>query len=157
MNAGRAAAFVIPLSLAASLALAEDPQPPEKKPAASREAPAPPAAPAKGLVVFVDPVTGQIRQPDPAEIGALTAPPQRSTTARPAPDAPLLMKYGPGGAVGVVLDSRYESFMVVTKKPDGSLSMDCVEGARKADEAVTGGTKKKPAKTATGPEASDAR
>ena len=150
MNAGRAVAFVIPLSLAFSPALADDSPRAEKKTAAA------PAAPAKGLVVFVDPVTGKIRQPDPAEIGALTAPPAESATAKPAPEAPLVMKYGPGGAVGVVLDSRYESFMVVTKKPDGTLSMDCVEGARKADETVAGGPKKA-AKKAKGPEASDAR
>ncbi len=106
-----------------------------------REGPAAPAVPQKGLVVFVDPVTGKIRQPDAAEIGALTAPPRGTETARPAPEPPLEMKYGPGGAVGVVLDSRYESFMVVTKAPDGKLAMDCVTGGRNADAAVAAGAK----------------
>jgi hypothetical protein len=136
MNAGRALAFVIPLSLASSLCLAEEAPPPEKKAAAAAA-----ASPQKGLVVFVDPVTGQIRQPDPSEIGALTAPPPGSETAKPAAEPPLQMKFGPGGAVGVVLDGRYENFLVVTKTPDGKLAMDCVTGSGKAAEAVAAGAK----------------
>jgi hypothetical protein len=123
MKAGRALAFLIPLSLASSFSLAQ-------------------TAPGKGLVVFVDPVTGKIRQPEPSEIGALTAP--SAAAAAPAVEPPLLMKNGPGGAVGVVLDSRYESFMVVTKTPDGKLAMECVTGGKKADEAVSAGTKTAP-------------
>lgn len=142
MNAGRAFASLSPLFLACSLALAEDPPPAEKVAPAARQAPASPAPPAKGLVVFVDPVTGKIRQPDAAEIGALTAPRPGTAAAAPAAEAPLLMKYGPGGAVGVVLDSRYESFMVATKAPDGKLAMNCVEGARKANEAVAAAVKR---------------
>ena len=53
--------------------------PPGKVPAVKTTPPATPqqaapqqAAPAAGMVVFVDPVTGQIRQPDAAEIGTLT-------------------------------------------------------------------------------------
>lgn len=138
MNAGRALAFAIPFSLASSLAFAQDSPPADGKPAAP---PGAAAAPAKGLVVFVDPVTGKIRQPDPAEIGALTAPKPGAEAARPAPEAPLQMKFGPGGAVGVALDSRFESFMVVTKKPDGTLSMSCVTDGRKAEEAVLPGAK----------------
>lgn len=129
MNAGRVLAFLIPLSFASSPALAQPAAPPGK-------------APGKGAVVFIDPVTGKIRQPEPAEIGALTAPP--AATAPPAVDAPLLMKTGPGGAVGVVLDSRFESFMVVTRTPDGKLAMECVTGGKKADETVAAGAKPEP-------------
>jgi hypothetical protein len=132
MNAVRVLAFVIPLS-ASSLSFAQGAPPAETKAVAVREGP---AAPAKGLVVFIDPVTGKIRQPDPAEIGGLVAPPAAVT--RPV-EAPLVMKFGPGGAVGVVLDSRFESFMVVTKKPDGKLAMDCVTGEQKAHEAISAG------------------
>jgi len=146
MKAGRALAFLIPLSLASSLALAQPAPPPEKKAAPACEGP---AAPASGLVVFIDPVTGKIRPPEPSEIGALTAPP--AAAAVPAVEPPLLMKAGPGGAVGVVLDSRFESFMVVTKTPDGKLAMECVTGARKADETVSAG-----AKTAPKPDAKEA-
>ncbi|HEY3351528.1 MAG TPA: hypothetical protein VGM13_17255 [Thermoanaerobaculia bacterium] len=139
MNAGRALAFLIPFSLASSLAPAQPASPPENKAAPAREGP---AAPAKGLVVFIDPVTGKIRQPEPAEIGALTAPP--AAAGVPAVEPPLLMKTGPGGAVGVVLDSRFASFMVVTKTPDGKLAMECVTGGKKADETVSAGVKPAP-------------
>jgi hypothetical protein len=138
MKAGRALAFLIPLSLASSLALAQPVPPPEKKAAQAREGA---NAPAKGLVVFIDPVTGKIRQPEPSEIGALTAPP---AAVAPAVEPPLVMKTGPGGAVGVVLDSRFESFMVVTKTPDGKLAMECVTGGKKADETVSAGAKPAP-------------
>ena len=83
-------------------------------------------------MVFVDPVTGKIRQPEPAEIGALTAPPPGAAAAKPAAEPPLEMKFGPAGAVGVVLDSRFESFMVVTKTPDGKLAMDVRDGRPEA-------------------------
>lgn len=147
MSAGRTLAAAV-LFLGGSLALADEaPRPPDakKKPPAETKAAPAPTAPASraagGLVVFVDPVTGKIRQPDAAEIGALTAPPPGAPAAPPAAEPPLEMRFGPGGAVGIVLDSRYESFLVVTKKPDGKLAMECVAGGRKADEAVAAGAK----------------
>jgi hypothetical protein len=88
-------------------------------------------------VVFVDPVTGKIREPEPSEIGGLAG--TREAAAGSTADKPLVMKSGPGGAVGVALDSRYETFMVVTKKPDGMLAMDCVTGGRNADAVVAAG------------------
>jgi hypothetical protein len=126
MKAGRLSAVVIALmlGLGPSLALAQQAPQPEPK------------AASKGLVVFVDPVTGKIRQPDAGEIGALVALPAAAGTSAPLVEKPLVMKYGPAGAVGVVLDSRFETFMVATKGPDGKLSTDCVDGKRKAEEAV---------------------
>jgi len=133
MNAGRVSAVVISLALGSSGALAQQAPEPEKK--------AGPAAPAAGgLVVFVDPVTGKIRQPDAAEIGRLLSLPAAPGASAPLVEKPLVMKYGPGDAVGVVLDSRFESFMVATKKPDGKLAMDCVDGKKKAEEAVAAAT-----------------
>ncbi|HEX5854686.1 MAG TPA: hypothetical protein VFZ57_03630 [Thermoanaerobaculia bacterium] len=150
MNAGRALVVVILGVLSASLALAQKAPPPseaKKAPEAEKKAAPLPGEPgaraAGGLVVFIDPVTGKIRQPDAAEIGSLVPPPAAVT---PLVEEPLVMKIGPGGAVGVVLDSRFESFMVVTKTPDGKLALDCVIGRKKADEAVSAGAKtaKKP-------------
>ena len=84
MNAGRVSAVVISLALGSSGALAQQAPEPEKK--------AGPAAPAAGgLVVFVDPVTGKIRQPDAAEIGRLlslpAAPGASARRLAPAPPA----------------------------------------------------------------------
>jgi hypothetical protein len=94
-------------------------------------------APGGGVVVFIDPTTRKVRQPDAAEIGRLLPPPAAKALVSP----PLTTKTGPGGAVGVVLDSSFDSFMVVTKKPDGTLAMDCVTGDEKAAEALSTGVK----------------
>jgi len=146
MSAGRAFAVLILSTVSASFALAQPAPPVERK-----------AAP-KGLVVFIDPVTGKIRQPEAAEIEGLVSPPAAPGAAAPLVERPLVMKYGPAGAVGVVLDSRFESFMVVTKKPDGTLSMDCLDGKKKADEAVAATTTHaKPARVSDGKEAVDVR
>lgn len=141
MRAGRSLVVLTLVVLIAPFARAEQAPPPadaKKAPEASKG----------GLVVFIDPVTGKIRQPDAAEIGSLVSPPAAVT---PLVEEPLVMKIGPGGAVGVVLDSRFESFMVVTKTPDGKLAMDCVTGGKKADEAVSAG-----AKTARKPDGKEA-
>lgn len=89
---------------------------------------------AGGLVVFIDPATGKVRQPSAAEIGSLVSP---SAGVTPLVRKPLVTWTGPGGAVGVILDSSFDSYMVVTKKPDGKLAMKCVVGDKKADEAVS--------------------
>ena len=90
---------------------------------------------AGGVVVFVDPATGKIRQPEAEEIGRLVAP----DGAKVITTAPLVQKALPGGGVGIVLDSSFDSFLVVTKQPDGKLSMGCVSGEEKAEDAVTKG------------------
>jgi hypothetical protein len=95
-------------------------KPPAAKPAASAVQPG-------GIVVFIDPATGQIRQPDPSEIGALVTP------TNPAPKAPEpALIQGPGGAVGAILGSDAMTYMVVTTTPDGKLDMDCVTGEKAA-------------------------
>jgi hypothetical protein len=143
-------AIVIAAVVSASGAFAQAVPPPsdaKKAPVAEKKAAPPPGEPgaraAGGLVVFIDPVTGKIRQPDAAEIGSLVSPPAAVT---PLVIKPLVTWTLPGGAVGVVLDSSFDSYMVVTKKPDGKLAMDCVVGGKKADEAVATGVKgaKKP-------------
>ena len=134
MNAAGALAVVIPLALGASLAPAEQAPEAGKKAASPRQEQKAPAG--KGLVVFIDPVTGQIRQPDAAEIGSLVSPRLAPGAIVPLVEKPLETRFGPGGAVGVVLDERFESFMVVTKAPDGKLTIGCVEGRKKADAAV---------------------
>jgi hypothetical protein len=143
-------AIVIAAVVSASFALAQQAPPPpdaKKAPEAEKKAAPPPGTPsapsAGGLVVFIDPVTGKVRQPDAAEIGSLVPPPAAVT---PLVEKPLVTWTGPGGAVGVVLDSSFDSYMVVTKKPDGKLAMECVVGDKKADEAVSTGMKgaKKP-------------
>lgn len=78
----------------------------------------------RGRAVFIDPETGRVRQPDAAEIGRLLPPPAAKAAVAP----PVTTKTGPGGAVGVVLDSSYDSSLVARKKPDGKVVVDCVTG-----------------------------
>ena len=83
------------------------------------------------MVVFIDPVTGLIRQPDPSEIGVLVTP---VNPAPKAPESPLMQ--GPGGAVGAKLGEDAMTYMVVTTTPDGKLAMDCVTGEKAATGVV---------------------
>jgi len=106
-------------------------QPPSgKKPAAKTVTQAPQsAAPSAGMVVFVDPVTGKIRQPDAEEIGALTG--SRASAQVAIESVPVTIN-GPGGAVGMKLGDDSLSYMVVTRTPDGKLAEDCVTGEKAA-------------------------
>ena len=114
---------------------------PDKQTLAGRSgAQASPAAPGAGwgLMVFIDPVTGKIRQPDAEDIRALQA--QQPVALRSAAMAAGPLPYAlPGGGVGVKLDESFHNYVVVTKKPNGSLLMDCVPGAEKAADAVAKG------------------
>jgi hypothetical protein len=110
-----------------------------------------PAPPAGGMVVFIDPATGQIRQPEAAEIGTLSAPPQ-SGVINAAPSVQQRMPVvhrefrGAGGAIGVKLGDDSLSYMVVSKTADGKLAEDCVTGGEAAASAVSKGvTPKTPA------------
>jgi hypothetical protein len=98
-----------------------------------------------GAVVFVDPVTGQIRQPDESEIGALlgtATPPQATGTAAPA------FVQGPGNAVGLRLGEESMSYMVARKTPDGQIVFECVTG----DQAAASGIKVEPARVQQPPQ-----
>jgi hypothetical protein len=91
-------------------------------------------APAAGMVVFIDPATGKIRQPDAAEIGALTGASSSAPTtfqSTLAPAEPTMIS-GPGGAVGVRLGDDSLSYMVVSRTPEGKLAEDCVTGEKAA-------------------------
>jgi hypothetical protein len=98
-----------------------------------------------GVVVFIDPATGQIRQPDASEIGGLV--PSTASVAPKAPEPALIQ--GPGGAVGVRLGEDSLAYMVVTTTPDGKLAMDCVTGDKAAAARVT--TPAPTAKASAGP------
>jgi hypothetical protein len=100
------------------------------------------AAPAAGMVVFVDPVTGQIRQPDAAEIGTLTGAGNgnaRTTLQSTPASAQPIMINGPGGGIGVRLGEDSLSYMVVTRTPEGKLVEDCVTGEKAASAVVSKG------------------
>jgi hypothetical protein len=113
---------------------------PAAKPAPAKTAPAPAAS--SGMTVFIDPATGKFREPEPSEINTLVGSGQQKLRAALAVQPQEIS--GPGNSVGMVLDSSMDSFVVVTKGPDGKLQESCVTGA---DAARTGLTNSKaPAK-----------
>jgi hypothetical protein len=163
----RPARFILAASLLAAAVCAVDAdaqQPPKAPPnaaqAASGNAPAkttPQAAPRQaapaggGLVVFIDPDTGQIRQPDAAEIGTLSDPSSDTTapgnlgaadspamSRRPVAKPPIMI-HGPGNSIGFKLGDDSHSYMVVTRTPDGKLAEDCVTGDTAAAALVSKG------------------
>ena len=93
------------------------------------------AAMGAGLVVFIDPATGKFRQPEPGEMEALVG----SRQVKPLEVRPLEFRSAPSGAVGVVLDPSFDSYMVVTRQPDGNLTTQCIEGDAKANAAAATG------------------
>jgi hypothetical protein len=136
----RTAAFWSLLFTVASVGQAQQPSAP--KPSTESKEKAQPAAESKGsaasaggAIVFVDPVTRQIRQPSDAEIGALSALSAVTTAGRAAP----VLIQGPNGAVGAKLADDSLSYMIVTKAVDGKLVLDCVTGDKAAELQMKSG------------------
>ena len=111
-------------------------------PLAQGDTPAASTAPAPvgagGLMVFIDPATGKIIQPDAAQVNDLVGRlPQSKTPFVPKPFASAV----PGGGVGVLLDESFHSYMVVTRRPDASMVMDCLQDADQVADAIAHGLK----------------
>jgi len=100
----------------------------------SASGPAVPASQA-GVRVYVDPQTGQVREPTPEEVAALDAAIQadRGVSALAGPQ----QFTGVGGVVGFRLDESFNSYSVASVNPDGSVSLDCVTGKKAARDAVS--------------------
>ncbi len=83
------------------------------------------AAPSQ--LAFIDPVTHQMRQPDPSEVSNLR---NRAVKVQGA------TVVSPTGAIGVIADESTMSFLVATKSKVGKVSTACVDGKAKADAVV---------------------
>lgn len=105
---------------------------PENKAPQATPAPGPNAA---GVMVFIDPVTGKIVQPNEAQMGKLAPSPER---AGPKAKAPVVTIQGPGGAVGMVLGPESLSYSIATRTADGKIALDCVTGDQAAERIVAG-------------------
>jgi hypothetical protein len=118
-----------------------------KKPTAARRNPVKPLPPGSknqhektnaGVVIFLDPATGEIREPSAQEIEELTRriPPTESGISKatspggPAEGVTEAIR-GAGGAVGMVLGPEFQREIVVTRTDDGKLQMDeCMPGQK---------------------------
>lgn len=94
--------------------------------------------------IFLDPVTGEAREPTPEEIRALQAEAKtasaqaakrRASSAAPAPREMV----NADGAVGVDATDEQASFSVAHVHADGTVSHSCVDGAHSAKLAVKQG------------------
>ncbi|MFN0102838.1 MAG: post-PEP-CTERM-1 domain-containing protein [Bryobacteraceae bacterium] len=99
----------------------------EKKPAAEKKADKQTEPAAGGMKAYIDPATGKLREPTPEDLRTEGPGPQ----ARPESDLQILRH--PGGAVSVVLGPEHMSYSVAKRNEDGTLSMSCVEGEKKAE------------------------
>jgi hypothetical protein len=93
---------------------------------------------AAGAMIFIDPATGQIREPDANEMGALLRAAPAAAARAAAPTPPVFIQ-GPGNAVGLKLGAESQSYMVATKGPDGKITLECVTGDKAASTRVNSG------------------
>jgi hypothetical protein len=110
-----------------------------------------PAAPsAAGQRAFIDPVTGQLRQPEHDELAALAAEAAanagtaRRSAARTATAAAATEFYGADGSVEAVVPEDLHTFTVATRGPDGRIVVDHAQGRKAADKLVKANSAKKP-------------
>jgi hypothetical protein len=115
-----------------------------------------------GVRVFIDPVTGAIREPEPEELQSLSPPPAVAVAApqqfkhpngavgallgedqmvqqiakQTADSADLQLLTHPSGAEGVLLGEDQMVFSVVTIGPDGKVKMECITGKNNAETKV---------------------
>lgn len=99
------------------------------------------AAPVGGVVVFVDPATGRVRQPDASEIGKLNGTPKMSNLA--VESAPTMIS-GPNGAIGMKLGGKFRVYSVASQATDGKVQTECVQGEAGVKARVPDASDSKP-------------
>jgi ribonuclease E len=108
-----------------------------------------PSAPSTaGQRAFIDPVTGQLRQPEHDELAAIAAaaaaaaPTRRAArTAGAANAAPE--SFGPGGSIEAVVPEDLHTFTVATRGPDGRITIEHAQGAKEAAKVMRANSAKK--------------
>jgi hypothetical protein len=111
-----------------------------------------PSAPsAAGQRAFIDPVSGQLRQPEHEELAAIAAaaPPaapagRLARTAGAANAAPEF--FDADGAISAVVPEDLHTFAVATRGPDGRITIEHAQGAKEAVKVMKANSAKKQAK-----------
>jgi len=111
----------------------------EKNRASKVAGPPKTATTSNGLMIFVDPVTGQMREPTPEELKALTDANQPPANGKQAVQPGSVNIQGADGSPGMKLGPDSMTYSVVTKTPEG-LKIEEVTGEKAARERVNGGT-----------------
>lgn len=128
MNAFVTAALVIAAAVGSSGAAAQylwqAREAAQASPAASRAAPTLAVqGTGAGLMIFIDPVTGQIRPPEQEDLQTLARQPVEARFT----SVPQLFA-GRDGSLGARLDPSFDSYMLASKRAGGGLDMECVPG-----------------------------
>ena len=84
-----------------------------------------------GFRAFLDPETGELREPTPEEARAFSAATDGARAASVEPAESLEVLAHPDGMVSVDLKGRFQQSLVVARNPDGSLSLRCGPGEQK--------------------------
>jgi hypothetical protein len=84
-------------------------------------------AQAQGMQVHIDPATGKLRQPSPAEVKAL-ADAFRAKVGRSVQKSAQVTEYA-DGSVSAKLGPEALNVWVATVNPDGSITQACLEGS----------------------------
>jgi hypothetical protein len=92
-----------------------------------------PAAPAAGLRVFVDPVTGRIRRATPEERRRITL------VSRDRSGRAYEVRTRPDGTRLVTLDETFSMSVVATANPDGTVSYRCEKDSATAETRTEAG------------------
>jgi hypothetical protein len=90
-----------------------------------------PPEPQPGMIAVKDPQTGQLRPPTPAEARALA-----TAAAALAPAAAPVTVRRPDGTFQRHLGDAGMTYSVLSRTADGKLAIDCVTGAKAADDAL---------------------
>jgi hypothetical protein len=98
---------------------------------AHRPAPPPPAT--AGMVVGIDPETGQLGMPTPEQMQKLSESQQYQMDHSAAG---LVEVHHPDGSVSIDLQGRFQEYETVRVGPDGKLIYRCVDGPENAEHAL---------------------
>lgn len=110
----------------------------EKNRASKAASPPKTASTSNGLMIFIDPVTGQMREPTPEELKKITdANPPSANNQQAVRPGPVDIQ-GVDGSPGMTLGPDSMTYSVVTKTPEG-LKIEEVTGEKAARERVNGG------------------
>jgi hypothetical protein len=112
------------------------------QPATSPACPADDSVGGAGFRAFIDPQTGQLREPTPEEAQALSRA-AREEFARAVESLEEVVH--PDGTISVDLKGLFMQSVVVVRNPDGSLSMRCVPEQETPAALATPARRKPPA------------
>ena len=97
------------------------------------QVPATPTPGMAGMVVGIDPETGEMGMPTPDQMQKLSESPQYQVDHS---SAGLLEVHHPDGSVSIDLQGRFQEYATVRIGPDGKLIYRCVDGPENAKRAL---------------------